>query len=214
MHLLIMGAPGSGKGTYASSVKNYYAIPHISTGDMFREAIKNQTETGMIAKGYIDKGMLVPDEITNQIVKERLAQEDCKKGFLLDGFPRNLEQAEVLNKILKELNIKLDAAINLQIEDEKIVKRIVNRRMCSNCGKGYNLISLKPKKDGICDDCGSPLYQRKDDNEETISSRLNVYNMQTKPLIAYYEKMGILKNVDSDNSIDNVVKNIINVLEG
>lgn len=213
MHLLIMGAPGSGKGTYASRIKDYYGIPHISTGDMFREAMKNETETGLLAKSYIDKGLLVPDEVTNKIVKERLSQNDCQKGFLLDGFPRNLEQAETLEKILNELNIHLDAAINLQIEDEKIIERIINRRMCSNCGKGYNLISLKPQKDGICDDCGASLYQRKDDNVETISSRLNVYNMQTKPLIAYYDRAGILKNVDSDNAIDTVVQNIINVLE-
>lgn len=213
MHLLIMGAPGSGKGTYASRIKNYFGIPHISTGDMFREAMKNETPTGLLAKGYIDKGMLVPDEVTNQLVKERLSMADCKKGFLLDGYPRNLEQAEVLNEILKELNINLTAAINLQIEDEKIINRIVNRRMCTNCGKGYNLISLKPKQENVCDDCGAPLYQRKDDNVETISNRLSVYNMQTKPLIAYYENKGIVMNIDSDDSIENVVEKIIKQLE-
>lgn len=213
MHLLIMGAPGSGKGTYASRIKNYFGIPHISTGDMFREAMKNETPTGLLAKGYIDKGMLVPDEVTNQLVKERLSMNDCKKGFLLDGYPRNLEQAEVLNGILNELNINLTAAINLQIEDEKIINRIVNRRMCTNCGKGYNLISLKPKQENVCDDCGAPLYQRKDDNVETISNRLSVYNMQTKPLIAYYENKGIVMNINSDDSIENVVEKIIKQLE-
>lgn len=213
MHLLIMGAPGSGKGTYASRIKDYYGIPHISTGDMFREAMKNETPTGLLAKGYIDKGMLVPDEVTNQLVRERLSQDDCKKGFLLDGYPRNLEQAEVLNQILKDLNIELTAAINLQIEDEKIINRIVNRRMCTKCGKGYNLISLKPKKENVCDDCGSPLYQRKDDNVETISNRLSVYNMQTKPLIAYYKNKGIIMDVDSDDTIENVVEKIVKKLE-
>ncbi len=213
MHLLIMGAPGSGKGTYASRIKDYFGIPHISTGDMFREAMKNETPTGLLAKSYIDKGMLVPDEVTNQLVKERLSMSDCKKGFLLDGYPRNLEQAEELNKILNELNIKLTAAINLQIDNEKIITRIVNRRMCTNCGKGYNLISLKPKKENICDDCGAALYQRKDDNVETISNRLSVYNMQTKPLIAYYENMGIIMNIDSDNTIEKVVENIVKQLE-
>ena len=213
MHLLIMGAPGSGKGTYASRIKDYYGIPHISTGDMFREAMKNETPTGLLAKSYIDKGMLVPDEVTNQLVKERLSEKDCQKGFLLDGYPRNLEQAKVLNQILKELNINLTAAINLQIADEKIITRIVNRRMCSNCGKGYNLISLKPIQENICDDCGAPLYQRKDDNVETISNRLSVYNMQTKPLIAYYESMGIIMNVNSDDTIEKVVETIVKQLE-
>ncbi len=210
MHLLIMGAPGSGKGTCAVELKSYYSIPHISTGEIFRKAIANKTKTGLIAQSYIDKGQLVPDEVTNEIVKERLMESDCKKGFLLDGFPRNLDQAYALSKILKELNIKLDAAINLQIEDKYIEQRIINRRMCENCGRGYNLISLKPKNEGICDVCGGKLYQRKDDTIETIDKRLVVYNTQTKPIIAYYKKLGILIDVDSNQEIEKVVSEIIN----
>ena len=212
MHLIIMGAPGSGKGTYASRMKDYYGIPHISTGDMFREAIKEGTPTGLIAKNLIDNGNFVPDDITIQIVKERLAKDDCKKGFLLDGFPRNTHQAEALDEILEELNIKLDTALDLLMDDERIITRIMNRRLCSSCGKGYNLLTLKPKQDGVCDDCGSPLYQRADDNEETVRNRLNIYNAQTKPLIEYYRNRGILKSVDSDNYADIVVAEIIKIL--
>ena len=212
MHLIIMGAPGSGKGTYASRLKDYYGIPHISTGDMFREAIKEGTPTGLIAKNLIDNGNFVPDDITIQIVKERLAKDDCKKGFLLDGFPRNTHQAEALDEILEELNIKLDTALDLLMDDERIITRIMNRRLCSSCGKGYNLLTLKPKQDGVCDDCGSPLYQRADDNEETVRNRLNIYNAQTKPLIEYYRGKGILKSVDSDNYADIVVAEIIKIL--
>ncbi len=212
MHLIIMGAPGSGKGTYASRMKDYYGIPHISTGDMFREAIKEGTPTGLIAKNLIDNGNFVPDDITIQIVKERLAKDDCKKGFLLDGFPRNTHQAEALDEILEELNIKLDTALDLLMDDERIITRIMNRRLCSSCGKGYNLLTLKPKQDGVCDDCGAPLYQRADDNEETVRNRLNIYNAQTKPLIEYYRNKGILKSVDSDNYADIVVAEIIKIL--
>ena len=212
MHLIIMGAPGSGKGTYASRMKDYYGIPHISTGDMFREAIKEGTPTGLIAKNLIDNGNFVPDDVTIQIVKERLAKDDCKKGFLLDGFPRNTHQAEALDEILEELNIKLDTALDLLMDDERIITRIMNRRLCSSCGKGYNLLTLKPKQDGVCDDCGAPLYQRADDNEETVRNRLNIYNAQTKPLIEYYRNKGILKSVDSDNYADIVVAEIIKIL--
>lgn len=213
MHLIIMGAPGSGKGTCAIAIKEYYGIPHISTGDIFRKAIANKTPIGVIAQGYIEEGQLVPDLVTNQIVKERLMEEDCQHGFLLDGFPRNLDQAKALSNMLNELNIKLDAAINLEIEDEVIVERIVNRRICSNCGKGYNLISMKPKKEGICDICGKDLYQRKDDTIETIGERLHVYNTQTKPIVAYYKSLGILVNINSNQSIDDVNKEIIHKLE-
>jgi len=213
MHLIIMGAPGSGKGTYAQDLKVHFGIPHISTGDMFREAIKNQTRVGLMAKSYIDQGQLVPDEVTCLLVQERLSQPDCEKGFLLDGFPRNQLQAEALDKILTELNTKLDAAINLQIPDSVLITRVVNRRVCSSCGRGYNVLTLKPKKEGICDDCGSPLYQRKDDNEETMKSRLEVYNTQTKPLVEYYENKGILKHFDSNRELNVVVNDIISTLE-
>ena len=208
MHLLIMGAPGSGKGTYAVELKDFYSIPHISTGEMFRKAIQEKTPVGVIAQQLIEDGHFVPDDITNQIVKERLSLDDCKKGFLLDGYPRNLQQAHALSEILNELNIKLDAAINLEIEDQVVFDRIVNRRLCSKCGKGYNLISIPPKKEGICDDCNSPLYQRKDDNYETIKERLAVYSEQTKPILAYYEKLGILVSVNSDQPIAKVISDI------
>ena len=208
MHLLIMGAPGSGKGTCAVELKEFYSIPHISTGEMFRKAIQEKTPIGVIAQQLIEDGHFVPDDITNQIVKERLSLDDCKKGFLLDGYPRNLQQAHALSEILNELNIKLDAAINLEIEDQVVFDRIVNRRLCSKCGKGYNLISIPPKKEGICDDCNSPLYQRKDDNYETIKERLAVYSEQTKPILAYYEKLGILVSVNGDQPIDKVVSDI------
>lgn len=208
MHLLIMGAPGSGKGTCAVELKEFYSIPHISTGEMFRKAIQEKTPVGVIAKQLIEDGHFVPDDITNQIVKERLSLDDCKKGFLLDGYPRNLQQAHALSEILNELNIKLDAAINLEVEDQVVFDRIVNRRLCSKCGKGYNLISIPPKKEGICDDCNSPLYQRKDDNYETIKERLAVYSEQTKPILAYYEKLGILVSVNGDQPIDKVVSDI------
>ena len=208
MHLLIMGAPGSGKGTCAVELKEFYSIPHISTGEMFRKAIQEKTPVGVIAQQLIEDGHFVPDDITNQIVKERLSLDDCKNGFLLDGYPRNLQQAHALSEILNELNIKLDAAINLEIEDQVVFDRIVNRRLCSKCGKGYNLISIPPKKEGICDDCNSPLYQRKDDNYETIKERLAVYSEQTKPILAYYEKLGILVSVNSDQPIDKVLSDI------
>ncbi len=208
MHLLIMGAPGSGKGTCAVELKSFYGIPHISTGEIFRQAISDKTPLGVIAKELIEQGHFVPDDITDQIVKERLAMDDCKKGFLLDGYPRNLHQAEALSEMLKELNITLDAAINLEIDDQVIVNRIVNRRLCSNCGKGYNLISIPPKQEGICDDCGSPLYQRKDDNVETIKERIAVYNAQTKPIISYYKNLGILTSVNADQEIPEVIESI------
>lgn len=209
MHLLIMGAPGSGKGTCAVELKSFYGIPHISTGEIFRKAISDKTPLGIIAQGLIDEGHFVPDDITNQIVKERLSEDDCKKGFLLDGYPRNLVQAEALSKMLKELNIELDAAIDLEIDDQVIVERIVNRRLCSKCGKGYNLISIPPKQAGICDDCGSPLYQRKDDNVETIKERIAVYNEQTLPIISYYKNLGILVSINADQNINDVVSDIV-----
>ena len=213
MHLIIMGAPGSGKGTCGGKVKDYFNIPHISTGDMFREAARKGTEVGLLAKNLIDTGKFVPDEVTNRLVKERLSEDDCKKGFLLDGYPRNINQAEALTEILKELNMSLDAAINLEVDEDIIINRIINRRMCSSCGRGYNLISIKPKKDGICDVCGGELYQRKDDNEETIKHRLEIYDSQTRPLVDYYKEVGILINIDSNDEIDNVTQKIINALE-
>ena len=213
MHLIIMGAPGSGKGTYAKVLKDIFAVPHISTGEMFRKAIKEGSELGKLAQSLIDKGNFVPDDITNKLVKQRLAEDDCKKGFLLEGYPRNLDQAKAFTEILKELNIDLDAVINLNVEDDEIVKRIVNRRLCSNCGQGYNIITLPPKVEGVCDLCNSPLYTRADDNEETVKIRLTVYNNQTKPLVEYYEALNKIVNINSNQEIELVIKEIVKAVE-
>jgi adenylate kinase len=208
-----MGAPGSGKGTYAKVLKDIFAVPHISTGEMFRKAIKEGSELGKLAQSLIDKGNFVPDDITNKLVKQRLAEEDCKKGFLLDGYPRNLDQAKAFTEILKELNIDLDAVINLNVEDDEIVKRIVNRRLCSNCGQGYNIITIPPKVEGVCDLCNSPLYTRADDNEETVKIRLTVYNNQTKPLVEYYEALNKIVHINSNQEIELVIKEIVKAVE-
>lgn len=209
-----MGPPGAGKGTQAALIKEAFQIPHISTGDMFREAMRNETKVGLEAKKYIDNGMLVPDSVTNALVKERLSQADCKNGFLLDGFPRNISQAEALDNILSELNIKLDAVINIEVEFSILVDRVVGRRICPKCGAGYHIKNLKPKKDGICDVCGSELIQRKDDNEETIKTRLNVYSEQTKPLLAYYDKQGLVKTFNGDDDVNAIFANIKSAVGG
>ena len=213
MRCLIMGAPGAGKGTYADTIKKHFGIPHISTGEIFREAITSDSELGRLAKKFIDKGNLVPDEVTNEIVKKRLKEEDCSEGFLFDGYPRTIAQAEAFDRMLKELNIKLDVVVNIDVKDDVIISRIINRRLCPSCGRGYNLVTLKPKIEGVCDDCGTPLYQRKDDNEETIKSRLEVYNRQTKPLIEYYENQNLLLQIDGDGKISEVADKIIAGME-
>lgn len=212
MRLLIMGAPGAGKGTQAALIKDAYNISHISTGDMFRKAIKEQTATGIEAKKFIDKGQLVPDYVTNNLVKERLAEADCAKGFLLDGYPRNIEQAVELDKILAELNIKLDAVINITVDDKILIDRITGRRTCTKCGASYHVVANKPKQEGICDVCGSELIQRADDTEETIKSRLEVYYGKTEPVLSHYEKQGLVKNVYGMASIDEIFANIKKVL--
>ncbi len=213
MNLILLGPPGGGKGTQAKRIVEKYGIPQISTGDMFREAVAKGTELGKKAKEYMDRGELVPDEIVIGIVKERLAQPDCEKGFILDGFPRTLKQAEALDDILEEMNKKIDAVININVPDEEIIKRIVYRRTCKNCGAVYNLIYSPPKEDNKCDKCGGELYQRDDDKEETVRERLRVYKEQTQPLIDYYKKKGVLYEVDGTKSIDEVWKEIENILE-
>lgn len=213
MRLILMGAPGSGKGTYAEVLEKHFRIPHISTGAIIRNAIANKTPMGLIAKTYIDKGNLVPDDIANEIVKERLKEKDCENGFMLDGYPRTLQQGENLAKTLSELGVELDAAINLEIDENLVLNRIINRRYCPKCGRGYNIISKKPLIDGICDDCKVQLFTRDDDNEETVKSRLVVYNDLTKPLVDYYEKLGKLISINSDQAIDDVIKDIIKALE-
>lgn len=212
MRLLIMGRPGAGKGTQAFNIKNYYNIPHISTGDMFRDAIKNGTDLGKLAKSYMDKGALVPDEVTIGIVRERLSADDVKNGFLLDGFPRNVSQAEALDNILKENNVKLDAVLDVNVEPQILINRIVGRRICKNCGATFHVEFNKPKKDGICDNCGSPLVQRADDTVETAGSRLKVYDDSTAPVLAYYQKQDLLKTVNGDQAVDKVFEDIKNCL--
>lgn len=212
MRLLIMGRPGAGKGTQAANIKEYYGIPHISTGDMFRAAIKEGTELGKLAKSYMDKGTLVPDEVTIGIVKERLLKDDCKKGFLLDGFPRNVLQAEALDSFMKEQGISLDAVLDVNVDASILIRRIVGRRICKTCGATYHIDFNKPKKEGICDNCGTPLIQRADDTIETAGSRLEVYDKQTAPLLAYYEKQNLLKTVNGDQELNKVFEDIKAVL--
>ncbi len=213
MRCLIMGAPGAGKGTYAVGIKNHFGIPHISTGEIFREAIAEGGELGKLAKKFIDKGNLVPDDVTNEIVKLRLQKADCSDGFLFDGYPRTIAQAEAFDQMLKDLNIKLDVVINIDVSEDEIISRIVNRRICPSCGRGYNVVTLQPKIEGVCDECGTALYQRKDDNEETIKSRLEVYAHQTKPLIKYYQDQNLLLEVDGVGEISEITKNIIAGME-
>ncbi len=212
MKLLIMGRPGAGKGTQAANIKEYYGIPHISTGDMFRAAIKNQTKLGLTAKEYMDKGALVPDEVTIGIVQERLLEDDCKKGFLLDGFPRTIAQAESLEKFLNENEIVLDAVLDVDVPAEILVRRMVGRRVCKGCGATYHVEFNAPKVEGICDVCGTPLIQRNDDTQATAENRLNVYDKQTAPLLEFYKERNLLKTVNGNQALDKVFEDIKTVL--
>ncbi|WP_185160523.1 adenylate kinase [Mammaliicoccus sciuri] len=213
MNIILMGLPGAGKGTQASEIVKKYPIPHISTGDMFRKAIKEETDLGKEAKSYMDRGELVPDEVTIGIVRERLAGEDAKKGFLLDGFPRTVEQADALNEILSDLNRKVDAVINIEVAEEELMNRLTGRRICEVCGTTYHLVFNPPKVEGVCDLDGGKLYQREDDNPETVANRLSVNVKQTKPLLDFYENQGVLKNIDGSRQIDNVTEDVIQILE-
>lgn len=210
--LLIMGPPGAGKGTQAALIKDYYKIVHISTGDMFRKAMKNETPLGRLAKEYIDKGELVPDSVTISLVRERLQEEDCEKGFLLDGFPRTIAQAIALDDLLSELNIKIDKVINIQVPDEDLISRITGRRVCLNCGASYHVANQPSKVDGICDNCHGLLYQRDDDSEETIKNRLVVYNSQTKPLLEYYKNSGTLESINGTGTVEEIFDRIKDTL--
>ena len=212
MKLLIMGRPGAGKGTQAANIKEYYNIPHISTGDMFRAAIKNETKLGLLAKSFMDKGQLVPDEVTIGIVQERLLEDDCKKGFLLDGFPRTIAQAEALETFLKANGILLDAVLDVNVPAEILVRRMVGRRVCKGCGATFHVEFNAPKQEGICDVCGTPLIQRADDTYETANSRLEVYDNNTAPLLDFYNTRGLLKTVNGDQALDKVFEDIKNVL--
>ncbi len=213
MNLILLGAPGAGKGTQAKFIVEKYGIPQISTGDMLREAVAKGTELGKKAKEFMNRGKLVPDDIVIGIVKERLRQKDCERGFILDGFPRTIAQAEALDRIMTEMGKKIDAVINISVPEEEIVRRIVNRRICRKCGAIYHLIYDPPKKPGICDKCGGELYQRDDDREEVVRQRFAVYRKSTQPLIDYYRKKGILYEVDGTKDIESVKSDILSILE-
>ena len=212
MKIIMLGAPGAGKGTQAKMLAEKYGIPHVSTGDIFRTNIKNQTELGMEAKKYIDQGLLVPDELTVKILLDRVAKDDCKNGYVLDGFPRTIPQAEVLDKAVSELNESIDFAINVDVKDENIIRRMSGRRACLKCGATYHIEHIPPKQEGICDTCGSELVLRDDDKPETVKKRLEVYHEQTQPLIDYYNKKGILREVDGSQDMKDVFNAIVSIL--
>ncbi|MBQ2432107.1 MAG: adenylate kinase [Peptococcaceae bacterium] len=213
MKIILMGPPGAGKGTQAEKLVDLYQIPHISTGDMFRKAQKDGTELGLKAKSYMDQGQLVPDEVTVGIVKERLAEADCKEGFLLDGFPRTVQQADALDTILAELDIALDCVVNIEVDKAFLVDRLTGRRVCRTCGATYHIANKAPKVEGVCDKCGGELYQRGDDTIETVSNRLDVYAAQTAPLIDYYKSKGIMSSIDGSKSMEDVLADIRTALE-
>ncbi len=213
MKIIMLGAPGAGKGTQAKMIAAKYQIPHISTGDIFRANIKNGTELGMEAKKYMDQGQLVPDELTVKILLDRVAQPDCSEGYVLDGFPRTIPQAEVLDNALNKLGDSIDFAIDVDVPDENIVRRMSGRRACLSCGATYHIEHIPPKQEGVCDTCGQPLVLRDDDKPETVLKRLKVYHEQTQPLIDFYTKKGVLRSVDGTVDMNNVFEAIVNVLE-
>ncbi len=209
----MLGAPGAGKGTQAQMIADQYKIPHISTGDIFRENVKNGTELGMEAKKYMDKGELVPDELTVRILLDRVAKDDCRNGYVLDGFPRTIPQAEVLDKEITEIGDKIDYAIDVDVPDENIIRRMSGRRACLSCGSTFHVEHIPPKQEGICDRCGKELVLRDDDREETVKNRLGVYHEQTQPLIEFYTKKNILKTVDGTQDMQDVFAAITAILE-
>ena len=213
MHLIFLGPPGSGKGTQSALIVEQYGIPHISTGDMFREAVKNQTPAGQEAKKFMEAGLLVPDEVTIKVVAERLSKEDCQKGFLLDGFPRTIAQAEALEKLTEQLGNRIQKVLNLVIDPKLIHDRIEGRRVCVVCGATYHIRNNPPKVMGVCNRCGGELIQRKDDNPDLVATRLNAYQQQTAPLIDYYHQRGILVNIDALRDIRVVFEEIHAILE-
>ena len=213
MKIIMLGAPGAGKGTQAKKIAEKYQIPHISTGDIFRANIKNGTELGMEAKKYMDQGQLVPDELTVKILLDRVAKDDCANGYVLDGFPRTIPQAEVLDKALSELGDAIDFAIDVNVPDENIVRRMSGRRACLSCGATYHIEHIPPKTEGICDTCGKELVLRDDDKPETVLNRLKVYHDQTQPLIDFYTKKGVLHTVDGTVDMKDVFAAIVAILE-
>ncbi|EXX88976.1 adenylate kinase [Paenibacillus darwinianus] len=214
MNILFMGPPGAGKGTQAERIVNTFGVPHISTGDAFRLAMKQGTPLGQKAKEYVDQGLLVPDDVTNGIVRERLLQDDCEKGFLLDGFPRTLAQAEALDGMLAEMGRRIDHVINLKVDRSLLLARLTGRRICKACGSTYHVLFNPPQQEGVCDKCGGELYQRSDDTEEKVGTRLDEYISKTAPLLAYYEGKGLLLEVDGEKEIDTVTSDIVSRLKG
>jgi adenylate kinase len=212
MKIIMLGAPGAGKGTQAKMIAEKYCIPHVSTGDIFRANIKNGTELGKKAKTYMDAGQLVPDELTVDLLIDRISKDDCANGYVLDGFPRTIPQAECLDEALAKREESVDYAINVEVPDENIVNRMGGRRACVNCGATYHVVHIPPKKEGICDKCGSRLILRDDDKPETVQNRLKVYHDQTQPLIEFYEKKGVLKEVDGTQDMKVVFEDIVKIL--
>ncbi len=213
MNIILMGPPGAGKGTQSEKILSYLNIPHISTGDMFREAIKNQTELGKLVQNYTNTGKLVPDELTIALVKERLSRDDCENGYLLDGFPRTIPQAEALEKLAEEISRPVELVININADRDELIRRISGRRVCTKCGNSYHVDFKKPKQEGICDRCGNELIQRKDDSIESLNVRLDAYETQTKPLIEFYTRLGVCKEVNGLQDIDDVFKDIQKILD-
>lgn len=213
MKIIMLGAPGAGKGTQAKLIAEKYAVPHVSTGDIFRANIKNGTELGMEAKKYMDQGLLVPDELTVKILLDRVAQEDCQNGYVLDGFPRTIPQAEVLDRALDEIGDKIDYAVNVDVPDENIIRRMGGRRACLSCGATFHVEHIPPKQEGICDTCGKELVLRDDDKPETVKNRLDVYHKQTQPLIDFYQAKGILRTVDGTVDMKDVFAAITAILD-
>jgi adenylate kinase len=213
MRLILLGPPGAGKGTQAKKIAEKYNIPHISTGDIFRANIKNETELGVKAKEYIDSGELVPDSIVVAIVEDRLQADDAKNGFLLDGFPRTVKQAEALDDVLSNMNTSLDHVLNIEVDSDILVKRITGRRICKDCGATYHIEFNKPSEEGVCDVCGGELYQRSDDTKATVKNRINVYFEQTSPLINYYKRKDKLTTIDGEQAINEVFEEIIEKMD-
>lgn len=213
MKIVMLGAPGAGKGTQARLISEKFSIPQISTGDIFRANIRENTELGQRAKSYMDKGLLVPDQVTCDLVVDRITRDDCKNGYILDGFPRTIPQAQALTKALEEQGEKIDYAIDVEVPDDSIVQRMSGRRACPKCGATYHIMYMKPHQDGICNSCGSELFLREDDHPDTVQKRLDVYHAQTQPLIQYYREQGVLHTVDGTRQMETVFEEICSILE-
>jgi adenylate kinase len=211
--IILMGPPGCGKGTQSKKLESRYSIPQLSTGDMLRVAVRDKTPIGIEAKKYMDSGNLVPDDVIVGVVSDRLKASDCQNGYILDGFPRTIAQAEALDEIFDKNGQKLTAVINLEVKDDDVIARLSGRRQCKKCGVGFHIVFNKPKLDGVCDVCGGELYQRDDDNEKTVFDRLSVYKAKTAPLLDYYEKVGLLNNVSGSGSIDDIFGSICSLID-